>query len=138
MMANFNYDESNLYKPLKFVIGENLTIEEFGLTTQDYLKVDEIEFHLGHLDKNAEITDDLVQAYEFRDLANFKDLLCRAHLWNNYCVRIQKTVSEFLIHYRIKAAKFHPNDDIPNPSTNGNLLDYLKSYKIAWLISIGW
>ncbi len=136
-MANFDYTKDDLFRSFNDVMGENLRVEDFGFSSSDYLRVDELECHLTQLN-NIEITDTLVKKYNFEDVGNFMDVFCRAHLWNNYKMFPEQTIGEFMMNYHIKAARYHKNDNIPIPSSDGNLLTYLKMYEPTWLLSIGW
>jgi hypothetical protein len=135
-MIDFDYTFYDLDKDIKDVLGNDLEITQFGLSELDYVKVDKIEFELSQ--NKAILDDDLIKNYGFVNMNIFMDYYCRAHLWNNYSTNTNKTIREILKFYYNKAKKYHALDNVPEPTPDGNLLHYLKQFKIKWLISVGW
>jgi hypothetical protein len=136
-MANFIYSHSDLDRPLVDVIGgPGLNLESFGLDQDKYSKVEQVDYDL--FEKKEKINDDFVKLYGFTSFEDFMNCYCRCHIFNNYISKNKNSLYEFLMLYYSKALRFHHNDKIQFPPTNGNLLDYFKSYKPDWLLSIGW
>lgn len=137
-MANFNYTHKDFDVCFRNVIGEKtLDINDFGLNSTCYDVLEKIEYDI--VENNINMNEDIIKTYGFQNIDTFKEMFCRAHLWNNYIYsEHDKSLRDFLTHYYTKAKHFHPNANIPSPKENGNILEYLKSFKIVWLISIGW
>jgi hypothetical protein len=146
-MANFIYTNVDLQRQFVDVIGcPGLNFESFGFDSDTFLRVENLDFDAFKL--TIQINDDTVKSYGFLGMEEFMDYYCRSHIWNNYKFSINddelsdeienKTLHAFLYFYYDKASRLFPNENIPVPPNNGNILDYLKSYKSEWLLSIGW
>ena len=142
-MANFVYSSADLDHPLCDVLGgPGLTLGSFGLDSNKYCVVANVDFDA--VEKRLQINDVIVKKYGFANVKEFMDCYCRCHFWNCYDIysrnkdKGKETLREFLMFYHDKAARFHPNDNIPIPPDDGNMLDYLKSYDPNWLLSVGW
>jgi hypothetical protein len=146
MSAEFKFTETDLDRPLVDVLGGlELTIESFGVSHDEYIKVETIDYNMNEY--STKLDGDSFPRHGIDTLETFMDYYCRSHIWNNYKYSLRHdlkdrgkytTLRDFMMFYYKKAKRFHSNDDIPYPPSNGDILEYLKTWDPEWLVTVGW
>lgn len=143
-MVSFTYTAADLDRGFEEVLGgPGMSLGEFGVLGWEYEAAAAVDFDA--IEENGDkVTEDLVQKHGFKDIADFMRAYTRGHVWNGYHYNMatkenkKETLRGWLMHYYSKAKKFHPADNVPFPPNDGNMVDYLMSFKPEWLITVGW
>lgn len=141
-MAQFDYVGSDHDRFMVDVLGgPGLSIDAFGVHPNDYAIVEAVDFAAIE-QNNGVVTVELLNEFGFDGgMDKFADLYVRSHIWHSYRYGLggsKETLRSFLLRCYNKARMFHKGADVCFPPWEGNLVDYLLGYDMAWLVSVGW
>ena len=116
----------------------DVAMECLGISREQYCKAEILDAALGR--KYVSSIDEL---YNDRD---FKALYVKCHMLHMACLNFDKEkplwIREKLSYYYGKTLKFYPKADVrevpDDPCDPEQVFDYLMSYKLEWLVTVGW
>lgn len=133
----FAYTAADLNKSLAEFFGPGRPMEDFGLDSEKYTQCFEMDNDL-FLKTCAAPTDEAARSYGFRDLEHFKDVLARCHIWNEYTSSQPDTVMRCMTWRFDKVSRYFPRHGLCAPAAEGDILEFLKKFKVEHFITIGW